>query len=98
MTLSTDLREQLNLVRNAGNFVTRDRDYDKLVDLLTRHASEIADALEARDQDREAGRLAGIEEAAQIAEGHVISGNDKWCEGADHSARKIARAIREKAR
>lgn len=51
---------------------------------LTRHA--------------QAARAEGYEQAALIAEGHAISGNDQWCAGADYSARKIARAIRDAAK
>lgn len=36
-----------------------------------------------------------IERAASIADGNVMSGNDRWCAGYDTAARKIARSIRE---
>lgn len=51
-------------------------------------------AMSAAEADRVAVRRAALEEAANVADGAVISGNTKWCEGADHSARKIAAAIR----
>lgn len=35
----------------------------------------------------------GLEDARQVALGAVISGNDQWCAGADHTARKIAERI-----
>lgn len=79
MTLAIEIRTLLGQMEDApGDGYAWSIFNARLSDLLLDHVHEIADALEARDQAHEAGRLAGIEEAAKVAEGHVISGCALW--------------------